>query len=249
MWRLTRSLTAGSVLALPTAPAAAYHRVVYSYTDIAGSPVATPYPAGAFIWPASYAPYGKRLDGQVGADNQIWFTGKREETLLDLHYYGARWYDARLGRFLSPDPVGVREADIHSFNRYAYANNNPYIYTDPDGRVPLLVLVPPALSLMGKALSVAGAALTGWAAGSNVYDVYTGEKTPGAAAQDAAIDMAIAATLKGAGAGLVRGVDSLRAATKGNRDQSRTKPLILFRGTQTKIVLRCVLLANKRKWI
>lgn len=28
---------------------------------------------------------------------------------------------------------------MHGFNRYAYANNNPYKYTDPDGNLPVLV--------------------------------------------------------------------------------------------------------------
>ena len=44
----------------------------------------------------------------------------------------ARYYDPMIGRFYSNDPVGSR--DVHSFNRYAYANNNPYRYTDPDGK-------------------------------------------------------------------------------------------------------------------
>jgi uncharacterized protein RhaS with RHS repeats len=43
----------------------------------------------------------------------------------------ARYYDPVIGRFYSNDPIGFR--DIHSFNRYAYANNNPYKYVDPDG--------------------------------------------------------------------------------------------------------------------
>jgi uncharacterized protein RhaS with RHS repeats len=46
----------------------------------------------------------------------------------------ARYYDPVIGRFYSNDPVGFR--DVHSFNRYAYANNNPYKYTDPDGLMP-----------------------------------------------------------------------------------------------------------------
>jgi uncharacterized protein RhaS with RHS repeats len=43
----------------------------------------------------------------------------------------ARYYDPVIGRFYSNDPIGFR--DIHSFNRYAYANNNPFSFVDPDG--------------------------------------------------------------------------------------------------------------------
>ena len=43
----------------------------------------------------------------------------------------ARYYDPVIGRFYSNDPIGFR--DIHSFNRYAYVNNNPYKYIDPTG--------------------------------------------------------------------------------------------------------------------
>jgi uncharacterized protein RhaS with RHS repeats len=44
----------------------------------------------------------------------------------------ARYYDPVIGRFYSNDPIGFR--DVHSFNRYAYANNNLYKYTDPSGK-------------------------------------------------------------------------------------------------------------------
>jgi len=47
-------------------------------------------------------------------------------------YMQARYYDPVIGRFYSNDPIGFR--DVHSFNRYAYANNNPYKYVDPDGQ-------------------------------------------------------------------------------------------------------------------
>ena len=45
----------------------------------------------------------------------------------------ARYYDPVIGRFYSNDPIGFR--DVHSFNRYAYANNNPYKYVDPTGMI------------------------------------------------------------------------------------------------------------------
>jgi uncharacterized protein RhaS with RHS repeats len=51
----------------------------------------------------------------------------------------ARYYDPVIGRFYSNDPVGTLShlsgtQGIHGFNRYAYVSNNPYKYTDPDGR-------------------------------------------------------------------------------------------------------------------
>ncbi|WP_280113592.1 RHS repeat-associated core domain-containing protein, partial [Pseudidiomarina atlantica] len=41
------------------------------------------------------------------------------------------------GRFYSNDPVGFKASNPMLFNRYAYANNNPYKYVDPDGAEPI----------------------------------------------------------------------------------------------------------------
>ena len=51
----------------------------------------------------------------------------------------ARYYDPVIGRFYSNDPVDAvshlsNEEGIKGFNRYSYAVNNPYKYTDPDGK-------------------------------------------------------------------------------------------------------------------
>jgi uncharacterized protein RhaS with RHS repeats len=45
-----------------------------------------------------------------------------------------RYYDPVLGRFLSSDPVAAYSDPVAMFNRYKYAANNPYRFTDPDGR-------------------------------------------------------------------------------------------------------------------
>ncbi len=44
-----------------------------------------------------------------------------------------RYFDHVIGRFYLDDPVGFAASDPMMFNRYAYANNNPYKYTDPNG--------------------------------------------------------------------------------------------------------------------
>jgi RHS repeat-associated protein len=51
-----------------------------------------------------------------------------------LYYYNARYYDAGMGRFISPDTIIPNPANPQSFNRYSYCLNNPLKYTDPSGR-------------------------------------------------------------------------------------------------------------------
>jgi RHS repeat-associated protein len=75
-----------------------------------------------------YRPFGESIEG---AKDDVGYTGHKFDTDLGLSYMQARYYDPVIGRFYSNDPIGFR--DVHSFNRYAYANNNPYKYTDPNG--------------------------------------------------------------------------------------------------------------------
>lgn len=44
-------------------------------------------------------------------------------------------------RFVGADPVKPDTNTGENFNRYSYANNSPYRYTDPDGRLPILIPV------------------------------------------------------------------------------------------------------------
>lgn len=57
-------------------------------------------------------------------------------------YFGARYYDSSLGRFLTPDWSAAPEvvpyanlANPQSLNLYSYALNNPTTATDPDGHL------------------------------------------------------------------------------------------------------------------
>jgi RHS repeat-associated protein len=135
---LLRHVITAAAFFLASASALAASTVTYFHNDLTGSPVAATNEAGAVIWREGYRPFGERLQAPA-TDNQVWFTSRRQDPETGLVYMGARYYDPVAGRFLSPDPVHFVEGNIHSFNRYAYANNNPYAYVDPDGRAPVLV--------------------------------------------------------------------------------------------------------------
>ncbi|PKL46818.1 MAG: hypothetical protein CVV37_08415, partial [Nitrospira bacterium HGW-Nitrospira-1] len=71
-----------------------------------------------------YKPYGEdAYNSGSGSDPKYKFTGKEEDD-TGLYYYGARYYDPVLARFITPDAMG---------DNYVYANNNPVMYIDPDG--------------------------------------------------------------------------------------------------------------------
>jgi RHS repeat-associated protein len=93
---------------------------------------------GALVeWRTSYAFGGDETHWKNGDvkyeenDEPYKFTGKEEDEAVGLFYFGARYYSAGLGRWLSPDPPIMHGAT--GGNYFAYCGNSPYIYTDPDG--------------------------------------------------------------------------------------------------------------------
>jgi RHS repeat-associated protein len=131
--RWARSLCALLVVTLGLQGTLAQAQTVYFHNDIAGSPIAATDQAGNLLWRESYRPYGERVLKPAAANAQ-WFHGKQTDPETGMSDFGARNYDPVLGRFLSIDPVDFQDKNIHSFNRYAYGNNNPLKYKDPDGR-------------------------------------------------------------------------------------------------------------------
>lgn len=107
---------------------------VYYHNDALGTPVAASDQNGSVVWRKQYLPFGeKSTDTQSSDLNSIGYTGHKDEPALGLVYMSARLYDPVIGRFYSVDPIEVTE-DPATYNRYSYANNNPYRYVDPDGR-------------------------------------------------------------------------------------------------------------------
>jgi len=82
-----------------------------------------------------YTPFGSvaYADETNSYDTDKRFTGKTYDQTTGLYYYGARYYDPELGRFISADPTIQHPYDPQDFNRFAYARNNPAKYIDPTG--------------------------------------------------------------------------------------------------------------------
>lgn len=112
--------------------------VEYVHTDALGSVVAITDAAGNVVERNEYEPYGHDL---TGAKDGPGYTGHVSDSATGLNYMQQRYYDPQIGRFLSVDPVTANSGTGANFNRYWYANNNPYKFTDPDGRLPILIPV------------------------------------------------------------------------------------------------------------
>jgi RHS repeat-associated protein len=55
--------------------------------------------------------------------------GREYSAATGLYNFRARWYEPRLGRWLSDDPIGISGG----LNQYEFCGNNPVNYVDPDG--------------------------------------------------------------------------------------------------------------------
>ncbi len=131
-----------AVAAMTITNAFATSTVTYFHNDISGTPQIATDASGAVAWKESYQPFGgKLINAPASADNKIWFADKPYDATSGLSYFGARYYDPVSGRFMGVDPNQADFTSPHSFNRYAYGNNNPYKYVDEDGKSAALALL------------------------------------------------------------------------------------------------------------
>ena len=125
---------------------------VYPFTDMLGSVRAVTDGNGAVLECYDYLPFGRMLsssdnqrsaschpsspDTALDSETSQKFTGqiRDEETRLD--YFGARYYSAPQGRFLSADAplLDQHRENPQSWNLYTYVRNNPLKYHDQNGR-------------------------------------------------------------------------------------------------------------------
>ena len=80
-----------------------------------------------------YYPYGQLMDGRslvVGADGRYKYTGKERDAETGWDYFGARYYDARVGRWLIVDPLTEKDGSVSPYN---YCHDNSISRCDEDG--------------------------------------------------------------------------------------------------------------------
>jgi RHS repeat-associated protein len=104
-------------------------------------------------------PFGMTMEGEWqdivnGPENNYLYNGKElnSDFGLDWSDYGARYYDAAIGRWGQVDPLAE---SYYSTSSYAYVLNNPIGLIDPDGRS----AASPIIGLDGKLL---GTDSEGW---------------------------------------------------------------------------------------
>jgi RHS repeat-associated protein len=134
---------------LAAAQAAGYQFAPLTHIDpdVFGNPVIATDHTGAVLWKERYFPYGEKRIAGGSQTHRLSFHGKALDADTGLQYFGARHYDPQIGRFTGVDPVSFGEGNVHSFNRYAYGNNTPYKFRDPDGRAVETILDVVSLTL------------------------------------------------------------------------------------------------------
>lgn len=99
---------------------------------------------GQFVQHIDYSAFGTPVfrmatnANAIQSQNPYTFTGRVFDPLSGLHYYRARYFDPRMGRFTSVDPLNFSANDL---NLYRYVFNSSLNGRDPNGRSALFEYV------------------------------------------------------------------------------------------------------------
>ena len=104
-------------------------KIYYYHADGLGSIVALTDKKQKVVASYEYDSFGnlKRHGDEI--KNTLTYTGREWDEETGLYYYRARYYDAKVGRFISEDPVGM----AGGINFYSYVNSNVINRIDPSG--------------------------------------------------------------------------------------------------------------------
>ncbi len=137
-----------------------------------------------------------------------------------------RYYDPGIGRFLSVDPVTADGNTGSNFNRYWYANNNPYKFTDPDGRAADTILDAAFIIYdTGQFLGASAAALVGTVTGNDSLQSagLAGMRETGANLGASVASAAVPGLIAPVARGALKGGNIVENAAKGKAGEAATR--------------------------
>ncbi|MCZ8374672.1 MAG: hypothetical protein O9342_04785 [Beijerinckiaceae bacterium] len=104
------------------------------HADHLNRPVAMSNAAKAWVWRAQYEPFGAVHQIVGPAANDSRFPGQWFQLEAGLAYNWHRHYDATLGRYTQPDPLGLTTLLSDGPSVYGFAGQKPMDLTDPTGQ-------------------------------------------------------------------------------------------------------------------
>jgi RHS repeat-associated protein len=102
--------------------------VSYYLTDHLGSIAQVTNSSGAVTLTREYDLWGNLLLGS--ATSGYAYTGREWDAEAGIYYYRARYYDPKIGRFISEDTIGFEGGR----NFFRYVHNSPIKFKDPTGQ-------------------------------------------------------------------------------------------------------------------
>ncbi|MCE0460047.1 RHS repeat-associated core domain-containing protein [Pseudomonas uvaldensis] len=110
----------------------ALQKVRYYHNDLNGLPEQLTETDGHSVWRATYRVWGNTLqevrEPYYIEEQNLRFQGQYLDRETGLHFNTFRFYDPDVGRFTTPDPIGL----AGGLNTYAYSPN-PFMWSDPLG--------------------------------------------------------------------------------------------------------------------
>jgi RHS repeat-associated protein len=98
--------------------------------DRIGTPIILTDLTNTVVWEAVYEPFGNaEINPNSSVECNLRFKGQYYDQESGFHYNYHRYYISSSGRYLTPDPIGLKG----SINLFEYVANNPINYIDPLG--------------------------------------------------------------------------------------------------------------------